>query len=210
VADRRIGTRDAAALRGRSDAPAAGRDAVRKVLATPGRCGYTSPMTHPCRSARIDGRAARFALVMLAVLVGGPLGAPQAAAQPRDRVTGTLPALQAPERGERVLGTRALREAGEARFRDELVRQAELDALFNPHRAAWGGASMPIYPAVVPPFGTGPARPSPLVVAPYPDAKVPLPCAPGACPPPKPSPRPPPALGPYPVEGGWGSRHRGP
>ncbi len=167
-------------------------------------------MTRSLRSPRVATRSARFATVALAVLVGGPLASPRAEAQPRDRVDGTLPALQAPQRGERVVGTRALRDAGEARFRDELVRQAELDALFNPHRAAWGGASMPIYPAVVPPYGAGGGVVPPPVVFPHhPDAKVPLPCPPGACPPPKPSPRPPSAIGLHEGQGGWGPTHRG-
>ncbi len=144
-----------------------------------------------------------------AAIVGGPLAPPQAAAQPRDRVDGTLPALQATQRGERVVGTRALRDAGEAGFRDELVRQAELDALFNPHRAAWGGASMPIYPAVVPPYGMAAGVAPPVAFPAYPDSKVPLPCPPGACPPPRPSPRPPSAIGPHDGPHGWDPRHRG-
>jgi hypothetical protein len=123
---------------------------------------------------------------VVAVLAAAPL-----AAQPRERVDSTLP--QPAVRGEGVTGTAAQREAGEARFRESLQRQAEIDALFNPHRAAWGGVAMPIYPTVVPPYGPtkppGGARPygPPQGVLP-PGAKVPLPCPPGACPPPKPSP----------------------
>lgn len=132
-----------------------------------------------------------------AVLAAAPL-----AAQPRERIDSTLP--QPAARGERVIGTAAQRESGEARFRESLQRQAEIDALFNPHRAAWGGMAMPIYPTIVPPYGAatpyGPAMPhggaphygpphyGPPPVALPPGAKVPLPCPPGACPPPKPSP----------------------
>lgn len=165
--------------------------------------------TRPPRLAPRSARSALVALVAFVAIVGGPLASPRAAAQPRERVDGTLPALQAPQRDERVVGTRALRDAGEARFRDELVRQAELDALFNPHRAAWGGASMPIYPAVVPPYGTPAGLPPPGVFPGYPGSKVPLPCPPGACPPPKPSPRPPSAIGPHDGPYGWDARSRG-
>ncbi len=181
---------------------------MRKVLATRRARGYTGPMTRSSRSPRVALRPARYALAAFVAIVGGPLASPQAAGQARDRVDGTLPALQAPQRGERVVGTRALRDAGEARFRDELVRQAELDALFNPHRAAWGGASMPIYPAVLPSFGAPAGLPPPGVFPPYPGSKVPLPCPPGACPPPKPSPRPPSTIGPHDGQYGWDPRSR--
>jgi hypothetical protein len=181
---------------------------VRKVLAAWRADGYTDVMSPLRRSPCRASRPARFAVLAFAVIVGGPLAAPQAASQPRDRVDGTLPAQQAPQRGERVVGTRALREAGEARFRDELARQAELDALFNPHRAAWGGASMPIYPAVLPSFGAPAGLPPPGVFPPYPGSKVPLPCPPGACPPPKPSPRPPSTIGPHDGQYGWDPRSR--
>lgn len=166
-------------------------------------------MSRPCRSLRVDTRDVRSAVVVLAAILCGSFASAQAVAQPRDRVDGTLPGLQAPRHGERTVGTRALREAGEARFRDELVRQAELEALFNPHRAAWGGASMPIHPAVLPPYGAALGVPPPVVVAPYQDAKVPLPCAPGGCGPLKPSPRPP-GVGSHDGQGAWGLRHRGP
>jgi hypothetical protein len=182
---------------------------VRKVLAAWRADGYTDVMSPLRRSPCRASRPARFAVLAFAVIVGGPLAAPQAASQPRDRVDGTLPAQQAPQRGERVVGTRALREAGEARFRDELARQAELDALFNPHRAAWSGASMPIYPAVVPPYGMATGAVPPVGFPGYTDPKVPLPCPPGACPPPKPSPRGPSAIGLHDGPHGWDLRHRG-
>ena len=188
---------------------------VRKVLAPPSAGRYTRlmsrssrPSPHVIRTVPGGARARAAALAALAfaaLAAAAALASPRASAQPRDRVDGTLPALQAPQRGERVTGTRAVREAGEARLREELLRQAELDALFNPHRAAWSGAFTPIYPTVIPPFGPGAGVPAPFGVQPFPGAKVPLPCPPGACPPPKPSPRPYGAAGPHEVPGGWGA-----
>lgn len=176
---------------------------MRNVLAPTGSAGYIRPIVREDRPVacvstlgasglRRLPRACVALAALAAVLAAAPL-----AAQPRERVDSTLP--QPAARGERVIGTAGQREAGEARFRESLQRQAEIDALFNPHRAAWGGVAMPIYPTVVPPYGAatpyGPAIPHggaphygpPPVVLP-PGAKVPLPCPPGACPPPKPSP----------------------
>jgi hypothetical protein len=166
---------------------------VRNVLAPPRAAGYTVPIVREDRPVpgvptpaapglRRTARAFAALAAVAAALATSPI-----AAQPRERVDSTLP--QPAARGERVIGTAAQREAGEARFRESLQRQAEIDALFNPHRAAWGGVAMPIYPTVVPPFGVAtPHGPMPPVVLPAPGAKVPLPCPPGACPPPKPSP----------------------
>lgn len=176
---------------------------MRNVLARPCAAGYTGRIVREDRPVpdvptpaapgiRRTTRACVASAAVAAVLAAAPL-----AAQPRERVDSTLP--QPAARGERMIGTAAQREAGEARLRESLLRQAEIDALFNPHRAAWGGVAIPIYPAVVPPYGAatpyGPAMPHggvppygpPPVVLP-PGAKVPLPCPPGACPPPKPSP----------------------
>jgi hypothetical protein len=70
-------------------------------------------------------------------------------AQPRDRVDSTLPERASRERGERVLDTRPLRDASEARLRDELLRQAEIDALIDARQARAAGL-VPVYPAVFP------------------------------------------------------------
>lgn len=175
-----------------------GCEGVRNVLAPPRAVGYIGPTVREDRPVacvptpgspglrRLAPACVAFSAVA-AVLAAAPL-----AAQPRERVDSTLP--QPATRGERVIGTAAQREAGEARLRESLQRQAEIDALFNPHRAAWGGVAMPIYPTVVLPYG--PAMPHygpphygpPHVVLPPGAGKVPLPCPPGACPPPKPSP----------------------
>jgi hypothetical protein len=143
---------------------------VRLVLAPSTSAGYTRPMRRTSapatsRPSRPLRSAPRVALVALLAIAGGAFGAKHGVAQPRERVDSTLPPLQSPQRGERVLGTGAQRAAAESALRDELARQAELDAQFNPHRAAWSGGSMPIYPTV-------------------------LPCPAHACPPRKPSPRP--------------------
>ena len=74
-------------------------------------------------------------------------------AQPRERVDSTLPSLETRQPGERVTTTRPLREASEARLREQLQRQAELDQLANPH-FAHRGAYTPVFPSVYPPpFG---------------------------------------------------------
>jgi hypothetical protein len=95
-----------------------------------------------------------------------------AGAQPRERVDSTLPALETHRPGERVTTTRPLREASEARLREQLIRQAELDHLANPHFAR-PGAYGPVFPSVyLQPYGP-----------------LPPPCSGPGCGPPRP-PRP--------------------
>jgi hypothetical protein len=113
-------------------------------------------------------------------------------AQPRERVDATLPERASRERGDRVLDTRPLRDASEARLREELLRQAEIDALVDARQTRAAGL-MPIYPSVYPfalprvqpPIylpGTSSSRP--------PDGSGPGPCAGARCPrPPAPMPR---------------------
>lgn len=156
-----------------------GCEGVRNVLAPPRAVGYTGPTVREDRP-------------VACVPTPGSPGLRRLA--PACVAFSAVAAVLAGLRGERVIGTAAQREAGEARLRESLQRQAEIDALFNPHRAAWGGVAMPIYPTVVLPYG--PAMPHygpphygpPHVVLPPGAGKVPLPCPPGACPPPKPSP----------------------
>jgi hypothetical protein len=131
----------------------------------------------------------------------GSVAPPGASTVPRDRVDSTLPALESPGRGERVLSTRPQRAASEARLRDELIRQAEIDRLVNPYRDPWS-AGMPVVPSVFPQVGVGgvwpcpgcggwAGPPGPLPPGPHPPQAWPAPGLPDGKPiPPKPVPRP--------------------
>jgi hypothetical protein len=107
--------------------------------------------------------------LLLALLLALPV---PAAAQPRERVDSSLPSLEAPPRGDRVIGTRAQRLRSEAQLREELIRQNELDRLFNPHRGVTD-ALVPVFPSVFPPLwpcaGRGCAPPAPHPPVPFPD-----------------------------------------
>ena len=129
---------------------------MRCITAPPAGIGYTERMSVLARTIRAprSGRSALAAACLLACTVAG--------AQPSDRIDSTLPAASTPRPGDRVIDTRAQRSAGERRFRVELVRQAELDALFNPHRAADAGLLVPVPPYLaVPPGPPGPRPPGP-------------------------------------------------
>lgn len=75
-------------------------------------------------------------------------------AQHAARTDSTLPALNAPLPGERVTSTRPQRDAAEAVLRQELLRQAELDRLFN-LRPGDGATAPPVYPSIYLPHGPG-------------------------------------------------------
>ena len=97
------------------------------------------------------------------------------AAQPVGRSDSTLPALNGPRPGERVTSTRPQRDASEAALRQELLRQAELDRLFN-LRPGDGGMDPPVFPSIYLQPGAGgmpcygrdclPPRPQPLPMRP--------------------------------------------
>jgi len=99
--------------------------------------------------------------LLLVVLLALPAAG---VAQPRERVDSSQPSLDPVPRGDRVLGTRGQRLRSEAQLREELIRQNELERLFNPHRGAGDGLG-PVVPWVRLPPG---------------------PCAGRGCPPPVP------------------------
>jgi len=88
-------------------------------------------------------------LLLLLCLLPVPAEAQaQVQVQHAGRTDSTLPSLNAARPGERVVSTRPQRDAGEAVLRQELLRQAELDRLFN-LRPMDGGMAPPVYPTIV-------------------------------------------------------------
>ena len=110
------------------------------------------------------------------LLATAAAGLPAAAAVAGDRVDATTPSLEAGPRGSRTVGTRALRDAGEARLHEDLVRHAALEAAFSPHLAP-GGTAVQVLPVL--PIGRAvpapPSRPAirPLPVRPWPGCGTP-------------------------------------
>lgn len=97
----------------------------------------------------------------------------QSEAQHAGRSDSTLPALNGARPGDRVTSTRPQRDASEAAFRQELLRQAELDRLFNPGLGN-GGYGPPVFPSIILPPGAASTpcsgrdclRPQPLPMRP--------------------------------------------